>query len=87
MENDTEIETTELMEAFLAQCRGCKNDFERGKFIVNTYLMCDNAEDSDEDEPNKTKTEKLEELEELEEADIDWSEFGIDITKFKKNKI
>ncbi|CAO1430129.1 unnamed protein product [Diamesa serratosioi] len=87
MENDTEIETSDLMDAFLAQCRGCKNDFERGQFLVNTYLMCDEAIDSDEEDkrkPSKLKPEEdlKDDLEELDETDIDWKEFGIDISKF-----
>ena len=76
MENDTEIDTTDLMEAFLAQCRECKSDLQRDNFLKNTYLMSTDA--NDEEEFHETNKESLEELE---EADIDFKELGIDINK------
>lgn len=75
MENDTEIDTTDLMEAFLAQCRNCKSDFQRDNFVKNTYLMAhggDDENDTDEEE---------EFFKDLEETDMDLLELGIDINK------
>lgn len=79
MENDTEIDTTDLMEAFLAQCRNCNSDFQRNNFIDNTYLMAPDANYDDQEE--LTASEEEEDLEELEETDMDLIELGIDINK------
>ncbi|CAO1442722.1 unnamed protein product [Diamesa hyperborea] len=79
MENDTEIDTTDLMEAFLAQCRNCKSDFQRDNFVKNTYLMAHGGDDED-DTDEEGELFKSEE-EDLEETDMDLLELGIDINK------
>ena len=78
MENDTEIDTTDLMAAFLAQCRNCKTDFQRDNFVKNIYLMSPDVDDEDDEELSASERE---DLEELEETDLDLKELGIDINK------
>lgn len=86
MENDTEIDTTDLMEAFLAQCRRCKSDMQREDFIKNTYLMsADDDDDADIGEEKYDESPEDKNLEELEETDTDLKELGIDINKLNTN--
>ena len=81
MENDTEIDTKDLMEAFLAQCRNCKSDFQRDNFVKNIYLMSPDVDDEDDENDEELSASEREDLEELEETDMDLKELGIDINK------
>lgn len=86
MENDTEIDTTDLMETFLAQCRRCKSDKQRDDFVKNTYLMSAEDDDADFGEDKYNESPEDEDLEEeLEETDMDLKELGIDINKLNTN--